>query len=818
MAYGLTDSASLNGSKEFTRAVTASLTFTNTLTVELWVKFNSVPSSGGNVSLVANYGSGADTNHAWLFYLQNSGGTLRLVMNINQYGGSGQEVHANWTPSTGVWYHVAATVNSSGGAEFFIDGTSIGTATFASYTGWNSPPVPYEIGGGISGTSGWFVNGHISLVRIWNAIRTATQLSDNKCTVLGSTTGLAAEWTLDNTLNDNSGNSNTLSNPSSISFTADVPSVCSVSAYTKTLTETLTTSDSLLKTTARALTETLTTSASIITGVARSLSEGVSTAATLVKNPGKVLIETGSGTPSVVDSYSESNYSGGGYSVYSGLPEYAQSFTGNGNTLDSAKFYLKKVGSPTGNVYAKIYAHTGTFGSGGTPTGSALAVSDAVDVSTIGTSNALQTFSFSGANRITLANGTHYCVVISYSGGTAGVDFIIAGYDSTSPTHAGNAAYYDTSWHATSPDICFYVYGVGSTGAFSLSDSFASSITSGHIFAETLTLADTLIRKAVRTLSETLTLAASAIAHPVLALSESATLTDALTALNGHTTTLSETITSTASLIRTTARSFAESVTSSDTFIGFKAIPATLTEAITVADTLTRTAKKTLSETASIAAALIRSIAHSFSEAVSLSDTIITVSGLARTLSESITTSDTLARATARTISEAITTSASLIRVTSRAFIETITMSDALIRSVGRIFSETVSLADTLVKLPSRVLSEALAASDSLIKATTRAFSETLSLSDTLRSGIKYGRVLTEAITASASLARSIVHVLAENITLTDVVRKLLNGLSALWTNTTRAASTFTNRTRSPADWTDQTRSAASWDNRRRGD
>ena len=587
--------------------------------------------------------------------------------------------------------------------------------------------------------------------------------------------------------------------------------------HTKTLTETVTTSDSLLRTTVRAFAETLTAAASVVADIARSLSEAVTTAATLLKKPGRVLIETGSGTPSVVDSYSESNYSGGGYSVYSALPEYAQSFTGNGNTLDSAKFYLKKVGSPTGNVYAKIYAHTGTFGSGGTPTGSALAVSDAVDVSTIGTSNALQTFSFSGANRITLANGTHYCVVISYSGGTAGVDFIIAGYDFTSPTHAGNAAYYDTSWHATSPDICFYVYGVGSTGAFSLSDTFASSITSGHIFTETLTLADTLIRKGARTLSETLSFAASAIAHPVRTLSESTTLADALTALSGHAATLSETITSTASLIRTTSRSFAESVTSSDTFIGFKAIPAILSEALTIADTLTRTAKKTLSETATIAASLIRSVAHSFLETLSLSDALSSISGLGRTLSETISASDTVARATTRAFSEAITASASLIRATSRAFHETITQSDALIRSTARIFTETASLADTLVKLPSRVLSEAISASDTLIRTAVRTLSETLSLSDTLRSGIKYGRVLTETISSADTIVRGVVHVLTEQITLADLMRRLRNGLSGLWENAIRAATSFTNQTRSSDSWTDQNRSSDAWDNQQRG-
>ena len=113
----------------------------------------------------------------------------------------------------------------------------------------------------------------------------------------------------------------------------------------------------------------------------------------------------------IVDSYSETNKSqvnGFGSPTFQG---YGQSFTGDGGTLNSSKFYLEKRELPTGNIVSKVYAHSGTFGTSSVPTGSALATSDNVDVSTLGLL-ALVTFTFSGANKITLTNGTKYVVTV----------------------------------------------------------------------------------------------------------------------------------------------------------------------------------------------------------------------------------------------------------------------------------------------------------------------------------------------------------------------------------------------------------------------
>lgn len=168
----------------------------------------------------------------------------------------------------------------------------------------------------------------------------------------------------------------------------------------------------------------------------------------------------------IVDSYSEANQSDVGtlqrVHPTSDAADSAigQSFTGDGQKISSCKFYLKRVGSP-GNMIARLYAHTGTFGAGGKPTGSALDSSNIVAAS--GVSNeALELVEFTGFNGYTLADGTHYCIVVEgYDGLWSSGSKISVGRDVSSPTHGGNYIYFRSlGWVALTADTCFYVYGV----------------------------------------------------------------------------------------------------------------------------------------------------------------------------------------------------------------------------------------------------------------------------------------------------------------------------------------------------------------------
>lgn len=158
----------------------------------------------------------------------------------------------------------------------------------------------------------------------------------------------------------------------------------------------------------------------------------------------------------IVDSYPETNYVESSHMYNGSITKVGQIFTpSNNRILKSCKFYLYKNASPTGNAVAKLYAIAGTPGVNAVPTGSALATSGNLDVSTFTSSPSLATFTFS--DNYEMQANTNYAIVIEYSGGTAS-NYLCIGTDTSSPTHAGNGAYYNSSWNYYSNDYCFYVY------------------------------------------------------------------------------------------------------------------------------------------------------------------------------------------------------------------------------------------------------------------------------------------------------------------------------------------------------------------------
>ncbi len=174
-------------------------------------------------------------------------------------------------------------------------------------------------------------------------------------------------------------------------------------------------------------------------------------------NPGATV------TPSnqTADLYLESNKDGVTSMQSGGTVGTGQSFTGDGYALYSARFYLARTTSPTGFAIAKIYAHSGSFGSTSIPTGAALATSIPVDISALPTSFAagnanIVEFMFQGANAITLTAATNYFVSIEYSGSGGTVD---VGKDGSSPTHSGNSATWNgVTWTAVNTsDVCFFI-------------------------------------------------------------------------------------------------------------------------------------------------------------------------------------------------------------------------------------------------------------------------------------------------------------------------------------------------------------------------
>ena len=149
----------------------------------------------------------------------------------------------------------------------------------------------------------------------------------------------------------------------------------------------------------------------------------------------------------------------GGLTSQSVADGIGQSFTGDGRPITSCDFYLHSfISLPTGTVYAKLYAHTGTYGVNGKPTGLVLATSKPMNASRVGLNESAINFGFVGAERVTLVNGTKYVITLEHAEDGTG-NHVFARRTDTD-IHSGNGSYKDTNWIVTpnSIDFIFHVY------------------------------------------------------------------------------------------------------------------------------------------------------------------------------------------------------------------------------------------------------------------------------------------------------------------------------------------------------------------------
>ncbi|TVL99581.1 MAG: hypothetical protein CV087_17640 [Candidatus Brocadia sp. WS118] len=188
-----------SGSSQYLYAAdSASLSITGDLTLETWVKFTSLPSSGATQTLISKIGSGSP-NWSYDFRFWNSSGTYRLLAQFSSDGGivNLDSEFVDWTPSVETWYHVALTYTASSSSyKFYINGSQQGTTQTGSQTSIFNSSARLEIG---AFGSGVLVqdpyNGKQDDTRIWNVVRTQSEISNNYNKQLtGLESGLQAYW------------------------------------------------------------------------------------------------------------------------------------------------------------------------------------------------------------------------------------------------------------------------------------------------------------------------------------------------------------------------------------------------------------------------------------------------------------------------------------------------------------------------------------------------------------------------------------------------------------------------------------------------
>jgi hypothetical protein len=179
-------------------ADSASLSVTGNLTLECWVKFESLPGNG----VVSNYVAKADNggNFSFSWGIHNDSGTYYHYF-VGSSDGTNLDIlsttDVSWTPSTGTWYHVAVAYDTGGNIKFYQDGVQVGATQSGEATSIFNSNSKLGIGVRLidnGGPTGFF-DGIVDDVRVWSTNRSVAEINDNKSIQLsGGESNLVAYW------------------------------------------------------------------------------------------------------------------------------------------------------------------------------------------------------------------------------------------------------------------------------------------------------------------------------------------------------------------------------------------------------------------------------------------------------------------------------------------------------------------------------------------------------------------------------------------------------------------------------------------------
>jgi len=202
---------------------TTEIELQSNMTFECWFKPESLPSSY-NYPLFSTFDS--DSRGGYHLGIREESGTPKIIWTWTRASGSSglKQSKINYTFNIGQWYHLAMTfIDTSAIVEYFINGISIGTGTiFGSATGaLDVGTSDFYIGGSTFAT---YFDGLIDDARVWNDVRTSTEIANNYNKELtGTEANLQAYWKLNNSPNDLTSNANHLTETNSPVYSTDTP-------------------------------------------------------------------------------------------------------------------------------------------------------------------------------------------------------------------------------------------------------------------------------------------------------------------------------------------------------------------------------------------------------------------------------------------------------------------------------------------------------------------------------------------------------------------------------------------------------------------
>jgi len=206
-------------SASITDASQSGLDITGTLSIECWVKVESDPGAGVYYGIMWKGGintANSDTATQYGLWYDNDG-AYRLNFGVRGTG-NWKDCTYNVQLTPGTWYHVAGVYNPSTSIKLYLDGTEVASNPNSIPASLVNTAQPFIVGAMYSGSAGNYFDGLIDEVRVWNDIRTQTELNNNKLVQLtpGSEANLVSLWECDEgsgtTVEDKKGNNDLTTN------------------------------------------------------------------------------------------------------------------------------------------------------------------------------------------------------------------------------------------------------------------------------------------------------------------------------------------------------------------------------------------------------------------------------------------------------------------------------------------------------------------------------------------------------------------------------------------------------------------------------
>ncbi|HEX9608797.1 MAG TPA: LamG domain-containing protein [Candidatus Paceibacterota bacterium] len=203
------------------------LDITSDISMEAWIKLESLPVTDTAAPIAGKSLNTGDQRGYSLYIDAPSGQANRLVFFYSDDGTGSLSFTldaADVTLTPGNWYHVAATADvSAKDIDLYLNGDLLSdTNVFSNATSIYNNSAPFELGRRDS-TNERF-DGLIDDVRIWNDIRTESEIQDNMYEALtGSESNLVGYWMLNGTSTDATSNGNDLTNNNSASYVSEFP-------------------------------------------------------------------------------------------------------------------------------------------------------------------------------------------------------------------------------------------------------------------------------------------------------------------------------------------------------------------------------------------------------------------------------------------------------------------------------------------------------------------------------------------------------------------------------------------------------------------